>query len=1263
MASSPRSPSSGNSGRKRDRCDHDDEDDNAYRSCTRGPPMRGRYSSPNNRLYEYRNPLPGHRGFIQHASFSRTGNFLATSSQDNTAKIWESSGPPHEPLRCVHTLRHPQRVYGCFVSNDGSRAVSNCGDGAIRVWSRANRYEDSDFMTIRDKNYSFARACQISGDGQFVVASFYRGNRTPIRGSSFQFMSAFRSSVIMKHTGTRQVIFDISISGKVDVCRMSSCATVIALGRSSVNPAEALARGCSISIVGRDGNCCHTFHDVLPNNNVCLKWDLSPPGDRVAIVSPEQDAIVVYQRDNHLGWRNAPVFLSAHDSGPYSHCTFAENGKYLMAMVGGNRQEWKAMRIFSLRKRTLLYDISHLLRNCYVLCVEPAMLFTQDSNGQYEQIRMICKDWGDNNGQSLRMVTSKYSVEPSTNISSLVRQGGGQREHTPRRNWLNSDEGSRVSRFSNLNRENLDHPSQQNFRSTEAGLQPDDNRAMPSYLRAGDMGTVKDSRSLFRDPRVRAKDALGKMSPGNYNRITAFEREKSPIATVGNASSLGSSAHTNRHLRNEPEISPQLKRQKRLPFEAQSYQLEKYQREHGAQWNSDRSDTSNQPNSEVTVGVAANDFANLETGTLSRRKDAPSTTVEPTSGQEPANGGPACHYEPLEDGELPPSPPPIRSCPENPANRLVSKMGTRCTEGIPSIPQRGPQGIIHGKGSIQLQNQNTCPVTNSGGPANLDAGETGPMHTRTVADDNNLEHGGSKEQEGERQEPRKLSSVSNGKEGENSRSSKGSTGTLKGHPSADRTASNLASNLDSSLVPQAMFQVRGNPDLLVHMPPPNNNSPVSKDALPAKGGSDYDIATARTPRLAARQGVKHTGDVENAVSFSERSGGKSPKKAGSATCTGQTEIQMYPEKNVQSVDDSRNSVRRESVAENCISPLESAGVDCALVSTKKSTPTKAGAGSDSNPLGGLATQPSGKAMCSGTNESSTGCNETGRSSMAASTCIATGKNHRSKNERIITLQGASSSGSARVASPSHILTDVDMGVNDKSIAPCSQGQRSRETSDGEESGFGMPVNADGVLFKARRKNNEKARDAKPTRVIKSEDLVSMLQRKARVAFHGAAERVTTDGKQYISGAQAYTIIRDMLKTSSAWVNDKEIASVVYGKTGTENICYEAMFVQAFGELCSEAQSRRRPLLEKTFADALTEGEETLLAFHAGELLRRAIDQSNEPRYAQWGQQDLVDVFVTEGGGMLINLEVFITGSEKVICGSVGAYADKAVILV
>src|SRR5262249_51630473 len=81
--------------------------------------------------------LAGHAGWVMSVAFSPDGQRLASASQDQTAKIWDSATGEE-----LLTLKgHAGPVNGVAFSPDGQRLASGSVDRTVRIWDSATGKE------------------------------------------------------------------------------------------------------------------------------------------------------------------------------------------------------------------------------------------------------------------------------------------------------------------------------------------------------------------------------------------------------------------------------------------------------------------------------------------------------------------------------------------------------------------------------------------------------------------------------------------------------------------------------------------------------------------------------------------------------------------------------------------------------------------------------------------------------------------------------------------------------------------------------------------------------------------------------------------------------------------------------------------------------------------------------------------------------------------------------------------------------------------
>ncbi len=95
------------------------------------------------------------------AAFSPNGMQLVTTD-DRNAQIWDA-----QSNRLLFTLNHGDSVYHAVYSADGTRVVTGCGDGAVRIWDAVRGVLLREFRhdTVKPRY----RVVALSPDGRLVV--------------------------------------------------------------------------------------------------------------------------------------------------------------------------------------------------------------------------------------------------------------------------------------------------------------------------------------------------------------------------------------------------------------------------------------------------------------------------------------------------------------------------------------------------------------------------------------------------------------------------------------------------------------------------------------------------------------------------------------------------------------------------------------------------------------------------------------------------------------------------------------------------------------------------------------------------------------------------------------------------------------------------------------------------------------------------------------------------------------------------------------
>lgn len=371
------------------------------------PPRRPRYSPPEPRLSEYRNLLDRHSDILRFASFSAGGDYVVTCGKDRDVFVWHADARGNEPLNSFEKLTHEGMVFQAHVTNSARQVITSCYDGSVRIWELGSNFKPT-FSEINriatlpvHRRFRSARACQITPDGSYAVATFYRGTRNfknKLRGAC---MSSFASTIILVDK-YHDVVFEVEESGKADICKMSNDGAILALGFSGVYPKPQMATGNSIVLMNNRGREIARFRDCLHNEPLCTKWDLSDTGAELALVSDDQQAIEVYQSGM---WDQRPIVLSSPDTNPYQSVRFADHGRLIIAVVGSYRR--KTIRVFNVRTRAILFELPEALDNV-ALAIEPRVRRLSTISCTYDEVRTISKS----NVESTFavMCTSQYDI-------------------------------------------------------------------------------------------------------------------------------------------------------------------------------------------------------------------------------------------------------------------------------------------------------------------------------------------------------------------------------------------------------------------------------------------------------------------------------------------------------------------------------------------------------------------------------------------------------------------------------------------------------------------------------------------------------------------------------------------------------------------------------------------------------------------------------------------------------------------------------------
>ncbi|MFD4994684.1 WD40 repeat domain-containing protein, partial [Streptomyces buecherae] len=114
--------------------------------------------------------LTGHSGFVESVAISPDGTWLATTSDDGTARIWDLAG------NCTATLTgHTESVESVAISPDGTWLATTSRDGMVCAWSVEERRTVA-VMRVSPRLFSCAwgtgRVLAVGGDRGVYLFDF-----------------------------------------------------------------------------------------------------------------------------------------------------------------------------------------------------------------------------------------------------------------------------------------------------------------------------------------------------------------------------------------------------------------------------------------------------------------------------------------------------------------------------------------------------------------------------------------------------------------------------------------------------------------------------------------------------------------------------------------------------------------------------------------------------------------------------------------------------------------------------------------------------------------------------------------------------------------------------------------------------------------------------------------------------------------------------------------------------------------------------------
>lgn len=117
--------------------------------------------------YKQQCVLRGHSGKVCSAHFSADNAFILTVSLDQTLKIWNRTGT------CLYTLKgHHAEITAAAWLPDGSSCLSGDAQGEVRLWD----IKTGEYFPLKSCDYSVVSLC-VSKDGQYCLVGKKCANR------------------------------------------------------------------------------------------------------------------------------------------------------------------------------------------------------------------------------------------------------------------------------------------------------------------------------------------------------------------------------------------------------------------------------------------------------------------------------------------------------------------------------------------------------------------------------------------------------------------------------------------------------------------------------------------------------------------------------------------------------------------------------------------------------------------------------------------------------------------------------------------------------------------------------------------------------------------------------------------------------------------------------------------------------------------------------------------------------------------------------
>jgi WD40 repeat protein len=110
--------------------------------------------------------IQAHDSSVRYAVFSPDGKFIATASEEKTARVWKVDSW----VAPVATLKHPHTVFSASFSPDGKQIVTACRDGLVRVWEYGQPGAGATVVG-EHANKKAVRQATFSPDGNLIASA------------------------------------------------------------------------------------------------------------------------------------------------------------------------------------------------------------------------------------------------------------------------------------------------------------------------------------------------------------------------------------------------------------------------------------------------------------------------------------------------------------------------------------------------------------------------------------------------------------------------------------------------------------------------------------------------------------------------------------------------------------------------------------------------------------------------------------------------------------------------------------------------------------------------------------------------------------------------------------------------------------------------------------------------------------------------------------------------------------------------------------